>query len=267
MKFIYLYRMKTFYITVLATALAGSVPVFAQKDNADDTTTARMIELKTRKFYIGSALDGGIFSTTVNSSAIGSTSTVRFTWFLNMGVTFNYDFSKHVGLYTGVDLKNIGFIEKINPVTIKRRTFNVGAPLGIKLGNLKTRKYLVLGGGIDFPINYREKTFITRNNKTKFNEWFSDRTPQTMPYVFVGGVRKGFSLKVQYYPTNYMNPDFTTTVGGVVTKPYAGYEVHPLLISLGMTMPYSKGPIYKNRMHMHHRKHKKSVDSDNSNVL
>jgi hypothetical protein len=43
-----------------------------------------------------------------------------------------------------------------------------------------------------------------------------------MPYAFAGiAINKGFTFKAQYYPNNFLNPDFTTN--GI--KPYAGYDV------------------------------------------
>jgi len=64
-----------------------------------------------------------------------------------------------------------------------------------------------------------------------------------MPYVFVGGsFAPGISLKLQYYPGNFMNTDYqeNMVVGGVPTmvKPYAGYNVNLVLLSLGMDIHY-----------------------------
>src|SRR6185312_6277682 len=107
-------------------------------------------------------------------------------------------------------LKNVGFIEKRADTTIKHRTYNLGIPIGLKFGNMRDRSYFFLGAGCDAPINYREKEFIKRGDKQKFNEWFSDRTPALMPYVFAGvSMAPGLTLKLQYYLNNYMNPDFT----------------------------------------------------------
>jgi Outer membrane protein beta-barrel domain len=163
---------------------------------------------------------------------------LRFTYGFNIGVSFNFNFSRHLGAYTGVDIKNIGFIEHNDGVTIKRRTYNIGAPVGIKIGNMAMRRtYVFFGGGVDAPFNYKEKHFQIRDQKTKFNEWFSDRTPAIMPYVFLGmAFKHGLTVKAQYYPNNYLNPDFT--VNGV--KPYAGYDVHLFMLSLGISMYYTK---------------------------
>ena len=221
---------------------------------AADTGTVKKILPHIRKFYIGSSTDAGIFSSASiqnqrtiynpggGSSTVttNSTGVLRFSYIINLGITFNFNFGRHFGLYTGVDVKNIGFIEHpANGEIIKRRTYNVGAPLGIKIGNMADKgSYLFLGGGIDVPINYREKMFEVRNQKTKYNEWFSKATPATMPYMFAGfAFRNSVSLKAQYYPNNYLNPDYTQKSG---YPSNAGYTVHLMMLSLGFPMSYGK---------------------------
>ncbi len=196
-----------------------------------------------KKCYLSSGMEGYILSTTLKqrqNDDIGL-STPRFTGFVNMGVHVNYDFSPHAGLYTGLNIKNIGFIEKYsNPdSTVKRRVYTLGVPLGLKLGNVKYGSYLLVGGGVDFPFNYREKGFVRRGDKTKFNEWFSDRTPKAMPYIFVGvHLRPLLSFKLQYYPLNFMNDGFGTTVGGRLGFPYSDHDVRLLLLTAGIDIPF-----------------------------
>src|SRR5690606_26603856 len=83
---------------------------------------------------------------------------------------------------------------------------------------------------------YREKGFVRRGDKSKFNEWFSTRTPAVLPYVFVGArVKPGLSLKLQYYPGNFLNPDFTDDAG---VQPYDGYKVNLIMATMGIEIPY-----------------------------
>ncbi|MCW3124301.1 MAG: hypothetical protein JWQ38_3793 [Flavipsychrobacter sp.] len=239
--------MKIFLPALLTTYLFISA---ASAKKMTDSSVLKMRE-PIQKFYVGGATDGALFSmATINrtsSPLIGtgagpaSTNTMsrlRFSYVLNFGFSFNFNFGRHIGAFTGIDMKNIGFIENMNSTIVKRRTYNVGVPVAIKIGNMARKgMYVFLGGGADVPINYREKAFTIRDQKVKFNEWFSDRTPQIMPYVFVGVVlHKGVSLKAQYYPTNYLNPNYTT--GGI--KPYNGYDVHLMQLSLGYGLRYSK---------------------------
>ncbi len=215
---------------------------------AQDDDQQERIDIKPRpakKFYSSNALDACIFSTsTLQKPGVNKLSTLRFSYMLNFGFNFNYDFNKHIGILTGIGIKNIGFIDKIGDSTIKRRVYTIGAPVGIKFGNLKKRTYGFIGGGVDVPFNYREKGFIKRGKKDKFNEWFSDRTALIMPYVFAGiSLDPGIAFKIQYYPTNFMNTDFTETSSGVlpvITKPYAGYNVNLILVSIGFDIRYTK---------------------------
>jgi len=192
-----------------------------------------------QKAYFSTGIDGYILSTTLKQRTGESLnlSTPRFTGFVNIGVHINYDFSRHSGIYTGLGIKNIGFIEKFNnpDYTIKHRVYTIGVPLGLKLGDVRYGSYLIVGGGLDLPFNYREKAFEKRSDKQKFNEWFSDRTPAVMPYVFVGvHLRPLLAFKLQYYPANFMNRDFT--VNGI--KPYQDYDVRLIMLTLGIDIPY-----------------------------
>ncbi len=206
-----------------------------------------------KKFYFSNSFDGAIITTAfdkglfpLNNGVPTTVGTPRFTYFLNTGFNVNYDFNQHLGLFTGLGIKNIGFIEKITPLdsTIKRRVYAVGLPLGIRVGNIKKKNYAFVGGGVDLPFNYREKGYVRRGKKDKFNEWFSDRTPSYMPYGFVGvSFKPGMYVKVQYYPGNFMNAGFTETIsaGGVsvVNAPYAKYDIELLMISIGLDIRYS----------------------------
>jgi len=245
---------KYIYVIACFLLLSGlaATPATARLSVPDDNAAPPPPK---KHVYVGGGFDGAIFSTaTMSRPGSNSLGTLRFSLFFNTGATFNYDVSKRFGVYTGLDVKNIGFIEKINDVTVKHRTYNVGVPLGIKFGNLSSKNYFFLGAGADVPFNYKEKDFASRSDKHKFNEWFSNRVPAFMGYVFAGvSVSPGITLKIQYYLTNFMNPNYTTidpSLGGSY-KPYAGYDIHPLLLSLGFNMHYSK--------HHHNDKNKEEI--------
>jgi hypothetical protein len=232
----------------LVILLTFTVNTYAQSDTTDATTLVR------KKFYWSSSLDMFIFSSSIMEKAPASSqlTTLRFTYFPNFGFNFNYDISKHVGLFTGINLKNIGFTEKIAIAdsTIKRRVLTLGAPLGIKFGNINKHSFAFAGGGVDVPVNYKQKGYIRRGNKDKFNEWFSDRTPLIMPYVFAGfSYSPGISIKLQYYPVNFLNTGFTEvsqtnipgSTGTSYIAPYAAYtKTNLMLISVGFDVRYGK---------------------------
>lgn len=216
-----------------------------------------------KKFYLSNSFDGMLFTTAFDRSAFNlnggmptTVGTLRFTYFFNTGFNVHYDFGDHVGIFSGAGIKNIGFIEKIKPLdsTVKRRVYTIGAPLGIKFGNLKRKNYGFIGGGVDFPFNYKEKGYVKRGDKDKFNEWFSDRTPAIMPYGFAGiSFSPGIFVKVQYYPANFLNPSFSETQvfngTNVTVKPYSLYDISLLMFSIGLDIRYS------NKMKIKHKEH------------
>lgn len=222
-----------------------------EEDSATTTVTAQStLSLRSkapiRKPYWGNSLDGMIFSTAlIDHNGDKSLGTLRFSMFLHIGGTYNYNFNNNVAVYTGLDLKNIGFIEKFkafNNLTIKRRVYTLGIPVGLRLGNMKTRDYFFLGGGLDVAFHYKEKSWSSIYRKSKYREWFSDQTQILMPYIFAGVAYKGTTLKIQYYPGNFFNQDFKAyDIGHNVIKPYTGTKVNLLLVSIGRDMKFGRG--------------------------
>lgn len=254
-------RFRHYFLLVLLNLGIISAPSFAQESGTSE------VVFVPRKLYFSNSFDGALITTAIHSGAFPlsltmptSVNTPRFSYFWNTGFNLNYDFSDHIGLFTGLGLKNIGFITKVKPLdsTIKRRVYALGLPVGIRVGNLRKKTYGFIGGGVDLPFNYKEKGFVRRGNKDKFNEWFSDRTAAYMPYAFAGvSFKPGIYFKVQYYPANFMNPDYTTTtnVSGttVVTKPYAVYDIQLLMFSIGIDIRYT------NRLKIQKKPHQETM--------
>lgn len=167
----------------------------------------------------------------------------RYTAFFHIGTNMHKDFNDHVGFFIGLEIKNIGFIEKYPAVdsTVIRRTYTLGIPVGLKFGNFNTGNYFMLGGGVDMPFHYKEKGFVKRSKKEKITEWFSSRSESVLPYVFVGAqFRPGIVLKLNYYPTNFLNSDFEKKIEingqNVLIKPYEDYNVNMVILSLGFNI-------------------------------
>ncbi|XZF13621.1 hypothetical protein ACTHGU_17710 [Chitinophagaceae bacterium MMS25-I14] len=230
-------RYKYLYF-LLATALL-SYNVRAQSGNTDSAMNDDMKPEHVRKFYFSNGLDAFLFSSSVlqRTGESSKLSTLRFSLILNYGMNVNYDFNNHFGVLAGLGIKNIGFIEKFGDSTVKHRVYTIGVPVGIKVGNLGKHNFVMLGGGMDLPFNYREKGFVKRGHKNKFNEWFSDRTATVMPYLFAGvSLSPGITFKAQYYPGNFLNQDYKDDNGN---KPYAGYEKTNLVfLSIGFDIHY-----------------------------
>ena len=215
----------------------------AQENPGPKMTKSMAPKTKIGSVYFSTQMDGYILSTAMygdtkpGNSNIG---TPRFTAFLHIGATAHINFNSHVGLFSGLGIKNIGFIEKFDnsDSTVKRRVYTIGLPLGLKVGNM-FGNYAMIGGGVDFPFHFKEKGFVKRSNKVKEGEWFGQQTAAVMPYVFVGAhFKPGINVKLQYYPTNFLNQDYQKTVNGVTTQPYANYEVNLAMVTLGIDIPY-----------------------------
>lgn len=172
----------------------------------------------------------------VNGSEQGAV--MRFSPFFNAQWMLNYDLSTHVGLYTGLSIRNQGFIYQVPDTTVryKFRTYNVGIPVGFKLGSMNKTLFYA-GYEVELPFNYKEKRFENEKKEDKFNVWFSDRNSDFYQSVFLGVQGPGgATLTVRYYLTNFHNTDFTETKDGVTTKPYAGLNANILAFSLGYAL-------------------------------
>lgn len=187
-----------------------------------------------RGVYVAGGGDGTILSFAHVTEEDNKIKNVpRFSLILNIGSTANYDFSNEVGIFSGLNIKNIGFITREADVKIKRRVYTLGVPIGFKFGNFNDDFFFYLGGQYEMAFNYKEKRFVDGKKVDKFNEWFSDRTPLLMPSLFAGLKMHDFNVKVQYYPNNFFNTDFTETQGGVTTKPYENMKANMFFISFG----------------------------------
>lgn len=158
-----------------------------------------------------------------NGNNIDQGSVVRWTTFFHLQGMYNYNFSKSAGLFAGLAIRNVGYIadDPFNEDTrYKYRTYNLGIPIGIKVGNMD--KFFVYGGyEIEFPFHYKEKKFVDNDKVDKLTGYFSDRVNPVQQSWMVGlEIPHGINLKFKYYWTEFHNKDYTYTDDGVVTKPY-----------------------------------------------
>jgi hypothetical protein len=168
----------------------------------------------------------------VNGSDQGAI--IRFAPVLNVQGLANYDFSDHAGVFFGLSMRNLGFIyQDTANVRYKYRTYNVGLPLGFKLGRMH-RTLFFAGYEIELPFNYKEKRFENERKEDKFVVWFSDRTEPFFQSVFFGMQAPGGStLTIRYYLSNFHNTDYVARKDNVDTKPYDGLNSNILSVSLG----------------------------------
>jgi hypothetical protein len=91
---------------------------------------------------------------------------VRFAPVINVQTFYHSDFNTHVGIFIGLAVRNVGYIydnyktPTIPVVTYKKkfRSYNVGVPVGIKLGNLDGT-FFYAGYEVELPVFYKEKNF------------------------------------------------------------------------------------------------------------
>ena len=181
-----------------------------------------------------------IFSfVTIDNQGNDQGGVMRWAPVLNLQGMFNVDVAKPVGFFTGLAIRNVGYIYN-QPDTIsgkqveykkKFRTYNLGIPVGIKVGNLD--KFFVFGGyEIEFPFHYKEKTF-ENEVKDKFTTWFSKRV-EPVQHSFLVGIQfpYGFDIKFKYYITNFHKRDFISyDENNNPYKPY-DYEANVMYFSL-----------------------------------
>ena len=190
--------------------------------------------------YVTSGLEI-IFSEAKMSDASNpdANSTLRFAPIINPQSMINVDLSKSIGIFSGLAIRNVGYIYDkyqtvptdgtTDPIKKKFRTYNVGIPIGVKLGDLEG--FFIYGGyEIEFPFVYKEKTFNTAGEKTNTDVfWFSNRTQNVQQSWLVGvQLPYGLNVKFKYYFTEFHNENFLAN--GV--KPYAGLKSNIWYISL-----------------------------------
>jgi len=190
------------------------------------------------KFYTSTGMEMQFSWAVIKQNGIEASSIMRWAPVFNIQTFFNYDLNENFGVFSGIGIRNVGFIYDEDEYTRKKyRTYNLGVPFGIKAGNLK--KLMVFAGyEIEFPFTYKEKTIINEQ-KSKYKVWFSGRVPVVYNTLFVGvQLPKGLNLKFKYYLTNFFDKDFVEIDqdSGEPFKPYESLDVNILFISLGMNL-------------------------------
>jgi len=166
-------------------------------------------------------------------------SVMRFTLVVNMQNYLNVDMSDNFGWFTGLAVRNVGFIYDVPNTGLRKkiRTYNLGIPIGVKVGNLD-KAFFFGGYEIEFPFNYRERTFDNEVRTEKFSVWFSDRTPVAYHTIMVGiQLPQSATIKFKYYLNNYLNKDFTETdSNGMTTQPFQFLDVNVFYFSLSFNL-------------------------------
>lgn len=204
--------------------------------------TATMAFSQTKKPYTTS---GGemIFSfAVIDDDGSESGNVMRWTPFFNLQNLVNYDVNNSFGLFSGINIRNVGFIydnytDKVSGDVVKKkfRNYTLGIPVGLKIGKLD-KSFFYGGYEIEFPINYKEKTF-QNEQKDKFSVWFSGRVP-VVYHTILAGIQfpHGMNLKFKYYLTSFHNKNFEEKVNGNIVKPYENLNSNIFYISLNFDL-------------------------------
>jgi hypothetical protein len=215
--------MKKLYTTLFIMCLAFTV------SNAQTKTVT-----KEGKPYFTS---GGewIFST---GTLQNNNNVLRFSPVINLQTLLNFDKSESFGWFTGLNIRNVGFIyDESASVRKKVRNYNLGIPLGVKLGHMDDR-FFFAGYELEFAMNYRERTFVDEVRTERFSVWFSDRVNVVQHALFIGyTLPRGTSIKAKYYLTSFFNQGFNATDGqGGTIQPYAGLDANIFYVSLNFAL-------------------------------
>jgi len=164
---------------------------------------------------------------------------MRWAPVLNIQSALNYDVAKNFGLFTGLAIRNVGYIfnnyvdREGYTVKKKFRTYNIGIPVGIKVGNMK-KLFVYAGYDFEFPFHYKEKTFKDESKNKDVQTFFSNRVEQFQHGIIVGiQFPYGANLKFKYYFSEFHNQGYTESDGYM---PYAGLKSNVLYISLNFSM-------------------------------
>jgi hypothetical protein len=171
---------------------------------------------------------------------------VRFAPVFNLQTYLHVDRGEKFGFLSGLALRNVGFIydDPVIPQTrYKVRSYNIGIPLGIKVGNM-TGTYVFAAYEFEFPIHYKRKTFVDEEKQdNKVTTWFSSQLPTVYQGVMVGvQVAQGAQLKFKYYLTDFYKKSYTDASS---TQPWADFDASTMYVSLSMQILKGTDYVYK----------------------
>jgi hypothetical protein len=154
---------------------------------------------------------------------------LRYSIVLNVGQYTHIDFTNSIGLYTGLAVRNVGFIYDTDiPTKTIRRSYTLGIPLALKLGIFDKHAYLFGGGEYELLFLYKGKRWDSNERSgTKYKDtgWFSSKTKRFVPSLF-GGVQfpGGFNVKYKFYLDHFLNESFTGSDLGQQNVDFSQYN-------------------------------------------
>ena len=161
-----------------------------------------------QKFYTTSGGEWIFQSGVIEKQNEPLNTNLRFTMWFHVNENVHLDLGNYAGLFSGLALRNVGFITEEDNLKTKYRSYNLGIPLALKLGSFRDEIYLFGGGEYEWMFHFKQKTFDD-GIKRKHAEWVSDRTPSFIPSFFAGiQLPHGLQLKFKYYLKDFLNHTF-----------------------------------------------------------
>lgn len=172
---------------------------------------------------------------------VGASNVMRWSPVFNFAGHMNKDLSDNIGFNIGLAVRNVGFITDINKTEdnidkLKFRTYNLGLPVGFKIGKVTQDKpfFLFVGYELELPFQYKSKEFNGSEKTNVTTAWFSDRV-NTLQQSVWGGVQfpQGFALKFKYYLTEFFDDSYEENVEGFGNvRPYENFNATIFYFSL-----------------------------------
>jgi hypothetical protein len=162
------------------------------------------------------------FASIENPGLPGVSNNLRFTMFFNYGQYWHVDLNNNLGLYSGMAIRNVGFIyDTPDPSKTIRRSYTAGIPLALKLGAFDKHVYIMGGGEYELLFHYRARKWDSSDRDgavTKESEWFSNKTKRFIPSVFAGvQFPGGVNVKFKYYLRGFLNEEYVGPDLGAVS--------------------------------------------------
>jgi len=192
-----------------------------------------------REMYITTGGEMLFQTSEVTSGGTDLQTNMRWTIFLHLGSYAHIDFTNNIGMFSGLALRNVGFITNEGTEKKIRRTYNLGIPLALKVGLFDKKMYVFGGAEYEWLFHYKEKYWPNSNggrdgDKIKSTKWFSSRVNSLIPSVFFGiALPGGFNVKYKIYLENYMNQSYADANGDLI---YQDLDVNVNYISISWNM-------------------------------
>ena len=170
----------------------------------------------------------------VDAGAADIKAVVRFSPVFNLQQQRHFDFSNRVGLYIALGIRNVGLISHVKydlidsvtgnipdkEVKIKERSYSLGLPVALKLGDLDKGLYLAIGGEAEMMFAYKRK-IKDGDTKKKYWGWFDNNVNIFNPSVFFDvKFPKGQYVRFKYYLLDFLNYKGIALIDGTILPDY-----------------------------------------------